>query len=109
MFGHHPKLPKTTVNAFDTHSYQAHLRAKLAELLNLVTSNTVTAAHRNQQAYNRFTKLQQYAPGYLIWLSIPNASKLALHWVGEWKVTEVKNNVNVKICNGKQLKVVHVN
>jgi len=32
---------------------------------------------------------------------------IAPHWEGEWKVTEVKNNVNVKIW--KQSKVVHVN
>ena len=109
MFGHHSKLPETDGEAFDAHSYQAHLCAKLAELQDLVTFNTATAAHRQQQGYNRFTKLQQFSPGDLVWLSIPNASKLAPHWKGEWKVTEVKNSVNVKITNGKQSKVVHVN
>ena len=39
MFGCHPKLPEITSNAFDSHSYQAHLQAKLAQLHNLVTSN----------------------------------------------------------------------
>ena len=111
MFGRHPKLPETTCTsgAFDTHSYQAHLGAKLAELQDLVTFNTATAAHRQQQGYNRFTKLQHFAPGDLVWLSIPNASKLAPHWEGQWKVVEVKNDVNVKISNGNQSKVVHVN
>ena len=109
MFGRHPKLPETNGEAFDAHSYQAHLCAKLAELQDLVTFNTAAAAHRQQQGYNRFTKLQQFSPGDLVWLSIPNASKLAPHWEGEWKVTEVKNSVNVKITNGKQSKVVHVN
>ena len=46
MFGRHPKLPETTGGAFETHSYQSHLRAKLAELQDLVTFNTATAAHR---------------------------------------------------------------
>ena len=109
MFGHQPKLPEHTVGAFDTHSYQAHLHAKLAELQDLVTSNTAAAAHRQQQGYNRLTKLHQFSPSDLVWLSIPNASKLAPHWEGEWKVEEVKNIVNVKITNGKQSKVVHVN
>ena len=109
MFGCHPKLPETTGGAFDTHSYQAHLGAKLAELQDLVTFNTATAAHRQQHGYNRFTKLQHFAPGDLVWLSIPNASKLAPHWEGQWKVVEVKNDVNVKISNGNQSKVVHVN
>ena len=109
MFGRHLKLPETTGGALDTHSYQSHLCAKLAEFQDLVTFNTATAAHRQQQGYNRFTKLQQFAPGDLVWLSIPNASKLAPHWEGEWKVIEVKNNVNVKISNENQSKVVHVN
>ena len=82
MFGRHPKLPDTTCTggAFDTHSYQTHLGAKLVELQDLVTFNTATAAHRQQQGYNRFTKLQQFAPGDLVWLLIPNASKLTPHW-----------------------------
>ena len=102
MFGRHPKLPDLTVNASDTHSYQAHLQAKLAQLQDLVTSNSTMAAHRQRQEYNKSTRLQQFAPGDLVWLSIPNASKLAPHWEGEWKITEVKNNVNVKICKGTQ-------
>ena len=79
MFGRHPKLPETTAGAFDTHSYQANLHPKLAELQDLVTFNTAIAAHRQQQGYNTFTKLQQFAPGDVVWLSIPNASKLTPH------------------------------
>ena len=44
-----------------------------------------------------------------MWLSVPTASKLAPHWEGEWKIAEVKNDVNVKIPKGTQSKVIHVN
>ena len=67
------------------------------------------AAHRQQQDYNKSTRFQQFAPGDLVWLSVPTASKLAPHWEGEWKIAEVKNDVNVKISKGMQSKVVHVN
>ena len=109
MFGRHPKLPDITSNAFDPHSYQAHLQAKLAQLQDLVTSNSTMAAHRQRQDYNKSTRLQQFAPGDLVWLSVPTASKLAPHWEGEWKIAEVKNDVNVNISKGTQSKVVHVN
>ena len=94
---------------YDTHSYQAHLQAKLAQLQDLATSKSTMAAYRQRQEYNKSTRLQQFVPGDLVWLSIPKASKLAPHREGEWKITEVKNNVNVKISKGTQSKVVHVN
>jgi len=108
-FGHHPKLPDNSIDAFDTNFYQTHLRAKLAELQDLVASNSASAAHRQQQGYNRLTKLQQFTPGDLVWLSVPTADKLTPHWEGRWKVDEVKNSINVKISNDSQSKVVHVN
>ena len=82
MFGCQPKLriPENTVGVFDNHSYQARLCGKLAELQDLVTSNSAAAAHSQQQSYKRLTKQQQFSPGNLVWLSIPNASKLAPHW-----------------------------
>ena len=86
-----------------------HLLTKLAELRHLFTLNSAAAAHRQQHGYNRCTKSQQFAPGDLVWLSIPTAGKLTPHWKGRWKVEEVKNNVNVKIINDYQSKVVHDN
>ena len=67
------------------------------------------AAHRQCKSTINQQDLQQLAPGDLVWLSIRKASKLAPHWEGEWKITEVKNNVNVKISKGTQSKVIHVN
>ena len=109
MFGRHPKLPDNSADAFDTNSYQAHLRVKLAELQDLVASNSAEAAHRQQQGYNTLTKLQQFTPGDLVCLSVPTAGKLTPGWEGRWKVDEVKNNLNVKISNDSQSKAVHVN
>ena len=109
MYGCQPKLPENSTDAFNTNSYQMHLRTKLAELQDLVTSNSAAAAHRQQHGYNRFTKPQRFAPGDLVWLSIPTAGKLIPHWEGRWKVEEVKNSVNVNISNDYQSKVVHVN
>ena len=76
MFGHQPKLPDNSIDAFDTNSYQAHLRAKSAELQDLMASNSASAAHRQQQGYSRLTKLQQFTPEDLVWLSVPTAGKL---------------------------------
>ena len=49
MFGRHPKVPETTGGAFDTHSYQSDLCAKLAEFQDLVTfySRSQTTARFN--------------------------------------------------------------
>ena len=58
------------------------------------------AAYRQQQDYNKSTRFQQFPPGDLVWLSVPTASKLAPHWESEWKIAEVKNDVNVKISKG---------
>ena len=89
MFGQQPKLPAESSNAFDIHSYQAHLRAKLAELQDFVISKMTEAANRQQQGYNKFTTQQQFKAGDLVWLSIPNAGKLMPRWEGNWKVKQV--------------------
>jgi len=74
-----------------------------------MASNSAAAAHRQQQGYNRCTKPQQFTTGDLAWLSVLTADKLSPHWKGRWKVEEIKDSVNVRISNGSQSKVVHVN
>ena len=74
-----------------------------------MASNSASAAHRQQQGYSRLTKLQQFTPEDLVWLSVPTAGKLTPQWDSWWKVDEVKNSVNVKISHDSQSKVVHVN
>ena len=55
MYGRQPKLPTESSTAFDAYSYQTHLRAKLAELHDLVMSKMAEAANRQQQGYNKST------------------------------------------------------
>ena len=49
MYGRQPELPTESSIAFDAYSYQTHLRAKLAELHDLVSSKMAEAANRQQQ------------------------------------------------------------
>ena len=109
MYGRQPKLPTESSTAFDAYSYQTHLRAKLAELHDLVTSKMAEAANRQQQGYNKSTTQRLFKPGDPVWLSIPKAGKLSPRWEGNWKVKQVKSDVNIEISDGYRSKVTHVN
>ncbi len=88
MFGRQPQPPAFPhSHAFDPSSYQAHLRAKLAELQDLVDTNTAEAAQRQAQGFdNHSSDLRQFKQGDPVWLSIPNAGKLRPRWEGGWKI-----------------------
>ena len=109
MYGWQPKLPTESSTAFDAYSYQTHLRAKLAELHDLVTSKMAEAANRQQQGYNKSTTQRLFKPGDPVWLSISKAVKLSPGWEGNWKVKQVKSDVNIEISDGYCSKVTHMN
>ena len=110
MFGRDPKqvtFPPT--NAFDSSSYAAYLLAKLAKLQDFVATNTTTAAQQQKNHYDKTSVTRTFSVGEPVWLSVPTAGKLQPRWEGNWTVQEIKGPVNLKITDGKRIRVVHKN
>ena len=77
MFGRQPKcIDHSSSTAFDRDSYPAHLRAKLAELRDLVESNLVHVAEHQKTNYDQQSCCRTFRTGDLVWLSQPTAGKL---------------------------------
>ena len=110
MFGWPPRsAPMQQPTAFDPTTYSAQLQTKLASLQDLVHTNITANAQQQKLCYDKHSHVRSFAPGDLVWLSVPMRGKLQPKWQGKWKVTEVKNPINVKITDGQTTKVVHVN
>ena len=110
MFGRQPKSAQFSQSlAFEPASYQAHLRSKLAELRDVVETNTTEAANLQKAFYDRHSSHRPFKQGTPVWLSLPTAHKLSPQWEGRWTVKEVKSDINVEITDGKRSKVVHIN
>ena len=86
-----------------------HIRAKLAELHDLVESNLVKAAEQQKLHYDKRTKPSSFALNDKVWLSVPTAGKLKPKWEGGWRVKSVKSPVTVEISDGRRSKVVRSN
>ena len=105
MFGRQPQLSVfDSPHAFDSTTYQFHLRTKLAKLKDIVESNLVSSAADQKQFYDRRSRVCSFQVG-----DLPRAGKLDPKWEGNWKVVSVKNPVNVEISDGVRTKVVHIN
>ena len=110
MFGRQPKcIDHSSSTAFDSDSYPAYLRAKLAELWDLVESNLVQAAEHQKTNYDLQFCCRTFRTGDLVWLSRLTAGKLDPRWEGNWSVKAVKSPCNVEITDGQRTRVVHVN
>ena len=91
MYGHHPcVIPFSKSPSFDSLSYPAHLRAKLAELRDFVESNLAAAAHSQKHNCDHCTLAPSFRAGDPVWLSVPTAGKLDPRWDGEWIIKSVK-------------------
>ena len=110
LYGRYPnQCQLATQFGYDSLSYPAQLQAKLSELQDFVHTNLTQAACSQKSYYDRHTKQSTFAPGDLVWLSIPTAGKLDPRWEGEWVVESVKSPVTMEIYDGKRSKVVHIN
>ena len=110
MFGRQPKLTVfESPRAFDSTTYQFHLRTKLAKLKDIVESKLVSSAAAQKKFYDQSSCVRSFQVDDNVWLSLPRAGKLDPKWEGNWKVTAVKNPVNVEISDGTRTKVVHIN
>ena len=110
MFGREPHaLLFDSPLSFDPGSYQHYLRAKLADLQDLVEANLVKAADQQKSHYDKQSKVPSFAINDKVWLSVPTAGKLQPRWEGGWKVTSVKSPVTIEINDGRKSKVVHSN
>ena len=63
--------------------YQAQLRAKLAELQDLVELNLAEAASDQEGVYDRHSACRSFKVGDSVWLSLPTAGKLDSRWEGK--------------------------
>ena len=110
MFGRPPQsAPIQQPTAFDPTTYSAQLQTKLASLQDLVHTNITANAQQQKLCYDKHSHVRSFAPGDLVWLSVPTRGKLQPKWQGKWKIIEIKNPINVKITDGQTTKVVHVN
>ena len=110
MYGRSPAMtPFSQATAFDTTSYPAYLRAKLAELKDFLDSNLATAAAQQKSSYDQHTFSRSFEVGDEVWLSVMRAGKLDPRWEGRWKVKTIKSPVTIEISDGKRTKVVHIN
>ena len=110
MFGREPHaLLFDSPLAFDPGSYQHYIRAKLADLRDLVESNLVKVADQQNFLYDKQSSAPSYTVNDKVWLSVPTAGKLQPRWEGGWKVKSVKSPVTIEISNGRKSKVVHSN
>ena len=95
--------------AFDTQSYPAHLRAKLAELHDLVESNLQKQPAAKMHSYDKHTSPPSFTVGDTVWLSIPTAGKLDPKLEGGWSIKAVKSPVTMEINNRRNTRIVHTN
>ena len=110
LHGRHPPAHQLQQHlAYDSLSYPAHIRHRLAELQDFVHANLSQAASRQKTYYDHHTRVPSFTAGDSVWLSIPTAGKLEPRWEGEWVVKSVKSPVNVEISDGRQTRVVHTN
>jgi len=110
MFGREPRsLLFDSQCSFDAGSYQQYLKAKLAELQDLVESNLVRSAGHQKTHYDKQSTTPSFVVHDKVWLSVPTAGKLQPRWEGDWKVTAIKSPVTIQIYNGRKSKVVHSN
>ena len=110
LYGRHPPAHQLQQHlAYDSLSYPAHIRHRLAELQDFVHANLSQAASRQKTYYDHHTRVPSFTAGDSVWLSIPTAGKLEPRWEGEWVVKSVKSPVNVEISDGRRTRVVHTN
>lgn len=110
MFGRNSSFPPLSQSpAFDSFSYPAHLRAKLADLRDFVETQLAVAAHSQKNYYDSRTIAPSFSVNDPVWLSIPTAGKLDARWEGEWIIKTVMSPVTIEITNGRSSKVVHTN
>ena len=109
MYGRQPKTDLSHTPAFDTQSYSAHIRKKLAELRDFVETNLAESAHHQKQAYDQHSNSRKFSVDSCVWLYIPTARKLDSRWEGGWKIKSIKSPVTMEITDGQRIKVVHVN
>lgn len=93
--------------------YVLELRAKLHMLGQLSRGNLLRAQERQQQLYNRGTKLRQFEPGDKVLVLLPTASsKLLAKWQGPFVITRQLGDVDYEVersDRGGTKQIYHLN
>ena len=93
----------------DTSDYCESLKAKLAQLREIVDANMVQSATQQQHFYRSSQTATTLNCGQQVLLDNPSAGKLDPRWSGPWIVKEVKGPSSVLISKGTTERLVHVN
>ena len=79
MFGRQgQKSPLPSEAAYDVHSYQGYLHAKLANFADFVESHNVQASTQQKYYFDKHTQCRTFTIGDSVWLSIPGKKELVL-------------------------------
>ena len=112
LFGQNPPsfhIPNFQATAIlDPDEYHHQLQKKLLELRELVDSNIVQSAERQQHSYNS-AKPPQLKKGQRVLLSNPTKGKLDPRWTGPWVVEQFDNSTTVRLKKENKEQVVHIN
>ena len=112
LFGSNPPLqqvPDLCRPLFpEPSNYCEQLKNKLASLREMVDSNLVESADRQQNSYKGSFR-SPLEPGQQVLLNNPCASKLEPRWTGPWLIREIQGPLTVTLTKGDVERTVHIN
>ena len=112
LFGSNPPLqqvPDLCRPLFpEPSNYCEQLKNKLASLREMVDSNLVESADRQQNSYKGSSR-SPLEPGQQVLLNNPCANKLEPRWTGPWLIRETQGPLTVTLTKGDVERTVHIN
>ena len=112
LFGSNPPLqqvPDLCRPLFpEPSNYCEQFKNKLASLREMVDSNLVESADRQQNSYKGSFR-SPLEPGQQVLLNNPCASKLEPRWTGPWLIRETQGPLTVTLTKGDVERTVHIN
>ena len=113
LFGSNPHSSQIPVmqSSFylEPSNFCENLKAKLAQLRELVDANLVHSASQQQRFYRSNQTPVPLACGQQVLLDNPSAGKLDPRWSGPWIVKELRGPSSVLLLKGGSEKLVHMN
>ena len=113
LFGSNPHSSQIPVMQsffyLEPSNFCENLKAKLAQLRELVDANLVHSASQQQRFYRSNQTPVPLACGQQVLLDNPSAGKLDPRWSGPWIVKELRGPSSLLLLKGGSEKLVHMN
>ena len=93
----------------DPSDYCENLKAKLAQLREIVDANMVQSSSQQQRSYRSSEHPTPLKCGQQVLLENPRAGKLDPRWSGPWIVKRMKGSTSMLLSKGASEQLVHVN